>query len=185
MLTLSYTLEKEDYVNYYAFVMWDAPENKKKRLLYYVKQVLPIFFFVWAFYYTGLFKRDSLFIFVIAGFLILTSLLSLLGVRTNMLKQAEKIANNPDNQSIFLPTILSVSESGLVFKSDIQESKYQWKAFIKKQESTRYYFLFISAIQGVIIPKRAFSNAEEKARFEKLLQHNLSFEAELGHMLKS
>ncbi len=185
MLSYQFAITREDYVNYYTYVMWDAPENKKKRNFYYAKQLLPIVFFFLAFYYTGLFDRNSLFILVIAGFLLLTSLMSLFGVRTNMQKQAERVASNPANSQIFLMTTLMVSESGLSVKDELTELKYQWKAFVKKQESAHYYFLFVNAMQAVIIPKRIFSSTEDRLQFDKLLEQHLSLEAEIGHLVKS
>jgi hypothetical protein len=185
MLTVNYSITKEDYCHYYTFVVWEAPQNRKKRTQYYLKQLIPLVFFALAFYYTGLFRRDSLFILVIAGFMLLISALSLFGVKSNITRQADKIVSNPDNQSIFLPGTLTASDTGLTIRNEIAESKYQWKGFIRKQESAQYYFLFLSAIQGVIIPKRIFNTADEKSQFEKLLQQHLSFEAELGHMIRS
>ena len=185
MLNLQYSLTKEDYVNYYTYVVWDAPENNRKRFIYYARQLVPILLFIAAFYYTGLFKRDSLFILIIVGFILLTTLLSLLGVRTNTMKQAEKVADNPANQSFFKPTELTVSDTGITIKTDLTETRYQWKAFIKKQESKQYYFLFTSGIQGIIIPRRIFRNEDERIQFEKILQQQLSFEAELGHLVRS
>ncbi len=185
MLSLQYALTREDYTNYYTYVMWDAPENRKKRTTYYLKQLIPIAFFLLAFYYTGLFDRNSLFILVIAGFLVLTSLLSLFGVRSNIKRQAEKIAENPANSSIFLPLALSASEAGLSIKDELSEGRFQWKAIIRKQENHQYYFLFINGIQAIIIPKRAFHSSDEKQLFDKLLQQQLSFDAEIGHLLRS
>ncbi|MEO7524738.1 MAG: YcxB family protein [Ferruginibacter sp.] len=184
MVSFKYALTKEDYINYYTYIVWDAPVNKKKRLLYYAKQVLPLLIFLLAFYYTGLFDRNGKFISLIAGALLLTSLLSLLGVRTNMMKQAQKVADNPENRSIFLDMTVIVSEAGITVKDELKETKYQWGSVIKKLESKNYYFLFVNAIQGIIIPKRAFNSTEQKAQFEKILGQYVSFEAELAHMIK-
>ena len=185
MITLNYALTKEDYVNYYTYVTWDAPENRKKRMIYYGKQIVPILLFLSAFYYTGLFQRNSLFIMVIAGFLLLTTLLSLMSVRSNSVRVAEKVADDPSNSSIFLETELTFSETGITIKDEMKETRYQWKAFVKKQESNLYYFLFLNAIQAVIIPKKQLPNAELKSQLDKLLAQQLSFDAELGHLLKS
>ncbi len=184
MVSLKYAITKEDYVNYYTYVMWDAPENKRKRAWYYLRQIIPLALFIMAFYYTGIFERSSKFILLIMGFLLLTSILSLFGVRTNAIRQAEKVAGDPDNSSVFLDVNVIISEAGISVKDELKETKYQWASFIKKQESKQYYFLFISAIQAVIIPKRAFTTADEMLQFEKLLSQQLSFDAELGHMLK-
>ena len=184
MLSLQYSISKEDYVNYYTYVTWDAPENKKKRISYYIRQLVPIIFFVAAFYYTGIFERNSKIILIVLGFIFLTLFLSLINVRSNAVKRAEKIAGDPGNSSIFQEVFLTISETGILAKGGTTETKYQWKAFIKKQESGTYYFLFTSSIQALIIPKRIFA-VEEKIQFEKLLSHHLSFDADLGHMVKS
>jgi hypothetical protein len=185
MVSLKYSLTKEDYINYYTYVMWDAPGNKRKRILYYSKQLLPILIFFFAFYYTGLFDRPGKFIFIIAGFLVLTSLLSFFGVRTNTMKQAEKVADDSGNSSIFIPLIVNASESGISVKDELKEIHYQWAAIIKKLESQNYYFLFHNSIQAIIIPKRAFTSPADKLQFEKLLAQYLSFDADVSHLLKS
>jgi hypothetical protein len=185
MITLQYAITKEDYVNYYTYVMWDAPENRRKRINYYIRQVVPIILFIAAFYFTGIFERNSKFILLILGFLFITSLLSLFGVRSNTLRQAEKVTSDPNNSSIFLEMSMNVSETGISTKDAMTETKYQWTSFIKKQESRDYYFLFTSSIQALIIPKRVFNHAEERIQFDKLLSQYLSFEAEIGHMIKS
>ena len=185
MLSIKYAITKEDYINYYTYVMWDAPGKKKKRLIYYGKQSLPILIFLFAFYYTGLFHRPGNFILLIAGFLLITTLLSFMGVRNNTMKQAEAVADDPENGSVFLESNLLVSETGLLVKDDLKETKYQWGAIIKKLESRQYYFLFHNAMQAIIIPKRAFATAEEKIKFEKLLSQYLSLDAEVSHLLKN
>lgn len=185
MVSLQYALKKEDYINYYTYVMWDAPENRRKRIKYYTRQAIPIVLFIIAFYYTGIFERNSKFILLILGFIFLTSLLSLIGVRSNTLRQAEKVADDPGNSSLFLDSIMVISEAGIVTKDELTEIKYQWKAFIKKQESNEYYFLFLNSIQALIVPKRVFINAEQQSQFERLLSQHLSFDADIGHLVKS
>ncbi len=185
MIMLQFSLTKEDFVNYHSFIMWDAPENKQKKIKYYIRQLIPIILFIAAFYYTGIFERNSKFILLISGFIIITSVLSLFGIRSNTIKQAEKIATDPNNSSIFLETIFTISETGIITKDNLTETKFQWNAFIKKQENKRYYYLFTSTIQAIIIPKRVFKNHDESIQFEKLLSQNLSFDAEIGFLIKS
>lgn len=185
MITLQYSVTKEDYVNYYSYVMWDAPERRKKRINYYIRQAIPLLVFIVAFYYTGIFERSNTFILIFLGFIFLTSFLSLFNVRSNTVRQAEKVADNPDNSSIFLDTSVIISDTGIAVKTSFSETKFQWASFIKKQENRDYYFLFINAMQALIIPKRVFVHPEEKAQFEKMLSQHLSFDAELGHLVKS
>lgn len=185
MISLQYSITKEDYVNYYTYVTWDAPGNRKKRIYYYIRQLVPILFFIAAFYYTGIFERNSKFILIILGFIFVTVFLSVFNVRSNAMKRAEKITNDQGNSSIFQDVSMTVSETGITAKGISTETKYQWNAFIKKEESLAYYFLFTSSTQALIIPKRVFNNADERSQFEKLLAQQLSFDAEIGHMIKS
>ena len=184
MVSLKYTLLKEDYVNYYAYVLWDAPGNRKKRILHYAKQLVPIGLFLFAFYYTGILDRSSRFVLLIMAAILITALLSLFGLRSIMLKQGKKIADDPGNSSIFLETQLLANESGIILKDSLKELRYGWAAFIRKEENAACYMLFTSSLQGIIIPKRVF-DANEKAQFDKLLAQYLSFDADLGHLVKS
>lgn len=184
MVSVKYALTKEDYMNYYTYIMWDSPGNRRKRRLYYVKQVLPILLFLAAFYYTGLLERQSKFILLIVGFLLLTTFLSVIGIRSNTMRQAEKIANEPDNDPIFLETQLTASESGLSLADSVSQTQYQWKAVIRKLESQNYYFLFVNALQAIIIPKRVFGSPDQRQQFDRLLSQHLSFEAEVEHLVK-
>ncbi len=184
MLSLKYTLLKEEYVNYYTYVLWDAPGNRKKRLLHYAKQLVPIGLFLFAFYYTGILDRSSRFVLLIMAALLITALLSLFGLRSVILKQGKKIADDPGNSSIFQETQLLANESGIILKDNLKEIRYAWAAFIRKEENAACYMLFTSSLQGIIIPKRVF-DAAEKAQFDKLLAQYLSFDADLGHLAKS
>lgn len=184
MISVNYSITKADYINYYAYVLWDAPENRKKRLTYYGRQLLPILVFLFAFYYTGIFERNSTFILLIIGFIFLTSALSLFGVRSNTVKQAEKITEDPGNASIFIEQALIVTESGIHLKNEFTDTNYRWSAFTKKQESNDYYFLFINSIQALIIPKRIFIHESEKIMFDKLLAQHLSLDADIGYLIK-
>lgn len=183
MVVVKYALTKEDYANYYTYMTWDSPANKKKRLRYYVRQLVPVILFAAAFYYTGLFRRPGNFILLIAGFLVLTTFLSLIGMRANTVKLAEKLSEDPENSSIFLEGTLTATDTGLVLKDEVSETRYNWRGIIKKLESANYYFLFTSGVQAIIVPKRVFQHSLQKAEFEKLLGQHLSLEADLSSHL--
>jgi len=184
MLTIHYALTKVDYNNFYTYVTWDAPGMQRKRSLYYLRQMGTIVLFTAVFYFTGLFDRSSLFAFIVISFILLTSILSMTGVRSSIRQMAKKISDDPENASIFIASIITVSETGILIRDEFSERKYQWKAITKKQENTEYYFLFYSSLEAIIIPKRFFK-AGEQSLFENLLSRFLSFEAEIGHLIKN
>jgi hypothetical protein len=185
MLTLQYAITKEDYINYCTFVAWDAAENYQKRRRYYLKQIGTIVLFTAAFYYTGLFDRSSLFAFIVTGWILLTTIFSMYSARSSIMKEAEKTSNDPGNASVFSSTVVTISETGILLKDEFTESKYQWPAFTKKEENKEYYFLFYSSLEAIIIPKRVFKTSDDTILFEKLLMQFLSFDAEVGHLIKN
>lgn len=184
MLTLHYALTKEDYTNYYIFVAWDAPGKHAKRSLYYLKQLGTIIIFTGVFYYTGLFDRSSLFAFVVISLILFTSVLSITGIRSTITSQAKKISDNPENSAIFLSTTVVISETGILLEDALTARKFKWEAFLKKQENNNYYFLFYNSFEAIIIPKKVFKTDAEKRLFDSLLIQFLSFDAEIGHLIK-
>lgn len=184
MISVRYAITAEDYSNYYMYMMWDAPERKKSRLKYYLRQILLNGGIIAILLYTQVFRYSSYTLYIYAGIILFMMLVQLLSGRANTKKQAEKIIDAEDNQSFFLETIYDISDAGIVRKDENEETKYQWKAFIKKEDTADYYFLFTSSMQAVIFPKRVFKTAEDKKQFEKLLSQHLSFDAEVGHLIK-
>lgn len=184
MVSVKYALSKEDYVNYYTYVMWDAPEKKKAKLKYYLRQVGFYVLVIAVLFYTGVFQYNRSVLYIYLGIMLFTTAMQIFNARNNIKKQAQKIANATNNQSIFLDTQIDISETGISMKDELSETKLQWKAFVKKQENADYYFLFTNSIQALIFPKRIFKTAEDKARFQQLLSQHLSFDAEVGHLIK-
>lgn len=176
----SFTLTKEDFIAFYTYVFWDAPKNRRKRIWYYVKQALPLLAFILAFYYTGVFNRNDIFVTLVIILIIITSGLSLFNVRGNTMRAAEKIAEEKDNRTLFEENSIQVTELGIFTKNAQSEIKYSWQAFIRKSETPEYYYLFTSAIHALIIPKRAFPTPADKLSFDNLLLQYLSFEADFG-----
>jgi hypothetical protein len=183
MITIQYTLSKDDYVNYYTYMYWDAKDRKRKRLRNMIKQAGFFCLFSSVLFFSGLYGRINkisiaVFLLFFAG-----AFLPMLTGRNQMVKQAEAIADDPDNFSIFNETTLTASDTEIHLKNIIVDSRLKWDAVIKKTETPNYYFLFLNAMQAIIIPKRAFKNTDEQHAFDKILSRNLSLDAELKDAL--
>ncbi len=180
MLKLQYTITQTDYINYYSFMYWDEGARRKRRLINMAKQIGVFAVFFAILYYTNMLRHISgtslIFFVIIFG----SSAIPLFTGRLQIKKQAEAIAENEENESIFKEMIVEISDAGIYTKSEFIETNYKWISFIKKQESADYYFLFQNAMQALIIPKRAFNNTNEKMTFDKLLAKNLSLQAEIN-----
>jgi len=163
---------------------WDAPDRKKARLTYYGRQLLVNGGIIAILLYTQFFRASSTTLYIYVGILVVITVLQLLNGRINAKRQAEKITADEDNRSFFLEAIYDISDAGITRKDANIEAKYQWDAFVRKEETAEYYFLFTNSLQAVIFPKRVFKTAEDKKQFEKLLSQHLSFDAEVGHWVK-
>ncbi len=181
MVSLHYRITKDDYVHFYTYVVWDAGDKKKARRKSILKQIGFVLVFLAVYYFVGGFRYLNKISFIIILLMFGTSLLPLIGGRTGADKQAEEIADDPENASVFVDNFLTAGDSGLEIKNEISETKYSWAAFIKKSETEEHYFLFLNSIYAIIIPKRVFNNKEEHAEFNKILTKNLSLQAEVNN----
>lgn len=179
MVSLHYNILKEDYVNFYTYVMWDAGDIRRKRIKSIAKQAGFVLLFVAVYYFAGGFRFLSKITVIIILLMFGTSFIPVLGGRSGTDRQGEEIAEDPENVSVFADTQLNVTDGGLQVKTEFADTKYTWKAIIRKTETPAYYFLFVNAIQAIIIPKRIFDNKEEQAEFDKMLSRNISLEAEI------
>ena len=184
MVSVKYAITPDDYTNYFMYLMWDAPERKKSRFKYYLRQIAFNAGIIALLIYTQIFRYSTNTFYIYGGIILFMMVVQLLSGRINTKKQAEKIIANQENQSFFLEAFYDISDAGILRKDENEETKYHWKAFIRKEETAEYYFLFTSSMQAVIFPKRVFKTTEDKKQFEKLLSEHLSFDAEVGHLIK-
>lgn len=183
MVTVKFAITPEDYMEYYLYMTWDAPDRKKSRLRYYMRQVLVNGGIILILLYTQFFRFDSYILYLYVGILAVITVLQILNGRVNARRQAEKITADEDNQSFFQEATFDINEAGIHRKDEISDVQYKWSAFVRKEETNLYYFLFISGVQAIIFPKRVFKTVEERMQFEKLLSQHLSFDAEVGRLI--
>jgi prepilin signal peptidase PulO-like enzyme (type II secretory pathway) len=183
MISLHYTITKEDYVSFYTYMYWDKKSRRKTRWRNLLKQLiifllfLSILFFSKSIYFLG--KLSPIFLIFIVG----SALFPLFTGKQKLVKQAERITENPENDSIFKDVILNASDADVNMRSELVQVTYNWKSFIKKIETADYYYLFQNELQAIIIPKRSFKNNEEKSTFDKILSRNLTLDAEVSDEL--
>ncbi len=180
MLTLNFTLTKEDFCNFYLHVMWDDPAKQKKRRLHYIKQIVTSITFTTVFYFTGLFSRGNSFAYIIVGFLLLSTILSITGLRSGLINEAKNISGDADNRSLFLNTKLFINERSIILTDELTERIFKWQSIIKMQENNEYFFLFYTASEAIIIPKRILKNVQTKNALDELLAKFLSLDAVIG-----
>ncbi len=184
MITITYSLTQEDYRNYYAYVTWSSPEKKRSRLLYYGKQVLIFAGLIAVMLYFNLLKPGGIITYALIGYTLVSTLGLFITNTIRLIREADKFAEDPQNASIFLETTVQADEYGITTRDEFNLFQSTWKAFIKKQETKDYYYLFRNSAEALIIPKRVFKSQTDKAAFEKLMASQLSIDAEIGELIR-
>ena len=181
MVSLQYTITKEDYISFYTHVFWE--EGKNKRKLNYIKQGVFLLVFLIVLFFAGGLGSFSPISIIIYALIIITTILPLFSGRTSVVKSAERITDNPENSTLFTKYYLTATDAELIVKNIFSETNYAWNAIIKKTETDTHYFLFENSLQAIIIPKRACKSEEEKLALKKVLSRNLSLDAEFNQIL--
>ena len=185
MVALNYTLTKEDYSNFYHFVALLSPGKKNTIIKNWIKRFL---LFSLMLVIVKISTSDKIFdvyffytIFVLASIYILP----ILNMQNAYKKAVAAYTDNLLNANIFNECQITISETGLFAKGKFTETKYQWGSIVKKEENNSFYFLFIGSEQAILIPKKSLRSKEEKEQLEKLFAQYISFEAEVGHLIKN
>ncbi len=180
MVSLKYDITREDYISFYTHIYWE--QGTKKRRINFLKQAGFLILFLVVLYFAGGLGSFNNFSIAIYALVFVSTLLPLISGRGSVQGNAERIADNPDNSSIFTAHHLTATDSELIIKTDFSETKYSWKSIIKKAETNTHYFLFENAFQAIIIPKSACKSEEEKLALAKVFSRNISLEAELNQI---
>ena len=181
MVSLQYDITKEDYVSFYTFVFWE--EGKKRRNLNLLKQGSILLAFLVILYFAGGRATFNVLSISIYALIFFSVVLPLFNGKNVIIKNAEKICEDAENESIFTSCNLVATDADLLIKNKFIEAKYFWNAIIKKSETSTHYFLFENAMQAIIIPKRACKTEEESLALSKILSKNLSIDAEFNQIL--
>jgi hypothetical protein len=69
--------------------------------------------------------------------------------------------------------LLQFSDEGIHFKTAQVDALLQWSLYNKVLENERFYILVYGKNMISVIPKRAFTSAEQEAAFSEMLRRNL------------
>lgn len=181
MIQVAFTLTKDDLATFITYIGWDAPFNLNKRRQYYLKQIVPLLVMTALIVYLkGNLSFFNTYIYIGLAFVAFTTVVNLLNVRNGIKKQALKIAEDEANNSYYDPINITASETGIHFQQIRMESRFGWEAFVRKLETNLHIYLFYRSQQAIIIPKKAFRNADEEAAFRRLLLEKLPLQAEVN-----
>ncbi len=80
--------------------------------------------------------------------------------KTNWLKKVRKTVDIPENAIWFGKHTMEFYDERVVVASDFSNETISWSAFVRVSETLDHFFLYISNIQALLVPKRAMTGIQ-------------------------
>jgi hypothetical protein len=184
MLTYQFALDYKDcsaYIETCTVETLKLQPKKSKVILYSVYGFILLYLFFSEYskgeFPSAMFLSLSIFVVVMAFITIPRKNEMSFVYKKNSETQTKVFINNPDNESFFRNKTYVVSHTGIEIVSTTSVLKYSWSAFIKRKDTATHIFLFLDQITVVVFPKSKIAALPE---FESILNHQISFHAEIG-----
>lgn len=81
-----------------------------------------------------------------------------------VMKRTRKMIENGDNSGFIGPQEVEFSEEGIIHTAPASQTTYQWKGIVKFQENEDYFFLYVTAVSAIIIPKKKIGGKVEEVK---------------------
>ena len=176
-MTLTYKLELEDWLAFNRFYRQTSPVVQKQMRASKILYTLMFMSLMFA-ALVGFYKRiDAVGVISTLIFgLIIYVLIGQSGDK-NSDKSARQIYESGQNKTLRAPATLTIDPNCLATVSALSESKLKWPLVEKIATTADYIFIYISANNALIIPKRAFSSEDQRQQCIELLQryHNIVY----------
>jgi len=90
----------------------------------------------------------------------------------SVIRQAQKMLKEGNNKSLLGTTIMSLSSDGIFYKMLASESKLNWSSVDKVLQNDKYLFIYIGAVNALVIPKNAFTSNRQQKEFLDYVNSN-------------
>ena len=184
-MLLDIRLTPDDLYNFHFYTGWAAPARRVFRRNYYLRSIGYSFVGIMALFF--IIRPHNLLMFLFIGILVAIiwgSLIAYWGINFSYKKKLRSYVKKQENSRFYSKTEYHITEAGFMVKDEDTETKINWKAIIKKAETTDYTYLYLGTNSAIIIPKNILTQ-EQKKELNVLLDKNLSISVgfnELQHI---
>jgi hypothetical protein len=169
-MTLTYKLELEDWLAFNRFYRQTSPILQKQMRTGKNMYTLMLMSLMFS---TALALQQRVDIVALGSTLIFGLIMHVwIGQSSdkNADKSARQIYESGQNKTLREPVTLTIGPNFIETVSALSESKMKWPLVEKIAAPTDYIFIYISASNALIIPKRAFNSEEQRQQCIELLQ---------------
>ena len=171
-ITIEFNLRTEHIQDFYVYHELKSKERKRNLL----KDRIILFIFLFIIFFLLISNYDNSYLSSVISALIYSGFIFLLLMFRYREKQIRekiiKLLNKPENRNLLGPIKYEFDINGIRIKTDISESYYKWDCITKTITDNRYFFLYMSSLNAIQIPKNVFNNDLDKQRFIELLNKN-------------
>jgi len=89
-------------------------------------------------------------------------------------RQARKLFREGSNKSLLGRHELNLSPDGVHYTTISSESKINWSSIEKVVQNDKYVFMYIGAINAIVVPKTAFASSKEQIKFLDYVNSDVS-----------
>ena len=167
-ITIEFERTIEDIIEFNLFHMKNSPSIRRQALITQVAAAaLAVMVSLSTGYLLGIDKKAG------TGFLyVLTLVLSIAAFfvvpflsRAEVINGFRKATKEGDNKAILGNQTISLTPDNIFVKTPAGESKYTWAVIDKIVQNDKYIFLYISSINAIVIPRKAFSTDSSLQEF--------------------
>lgn len=97
-------------------------------------------------------------------------------ISSSVLMPRQRFRNNPRFRSEYL---LRFTDDGIEFHTNEIDAKISWRIYKQALETKAFFLLSDGGLTLSVIPKRAFSSAEQELRFKQMVDAKCNAKAEL------
>jgi hypothetical protein len=168
-MTIHYQLELEDWIEFQKNYLLQSRKFSRTRKIN--TALLPAVFLIFI---LADLSRGEFNLFTFITYLIISVFWVLFMwnfMLNRSLENMRRMLREGDNSAVLGPQEISLSAEGLVIRNSESETRMSWKTVKKLSQTDQYYFLYISSISAVILPKRHLQ--EHREEIDLLIKNNV------------
>ncbi len=177
MVSLQFTLTRDEYFQFNYYTAWAAPSRRKYRIRYFLR-VLLLYGAVALLYI--LVSRTHL-IWIDIGVFTITGALYLFFIpffiKKSVHRRVNDILSRKENQHVLDEAEVVITDTGITDKDTLSESRYTWDAIVRFAETPDSYYLYTNSYYAIVIPKRVVKTEAVNAELKRLFNKHLPLEA--------
>ena len=159
-MIINFNIDMDDMMSFQKrYIQTSMAIRKVKRMLTFV---FPLFILVFSFiaFYNRHSRIDIAFVAIVAVVCALWVIFIPKFFEKSSLRKAKKILSKPENAIMFGKFEMMFNDDNFEVKTPSSSSNLQWNSIRNIDETSSYFYLYLSEASAYIIPKQKISNDE-------------------------